>query len=798
MNDSNEEKDNNKDFNNNNYDPTKEAFFSDLGGMEDEIASEAYELVAHALSLIESQFYDDSIEILRQAIGLYEQINRKAEVEALYRKISEIYVLKENLFKEHEIESEFGLTSLDDVRSIELEEKNLSNQAKSKVLEASQLVETGDFEAALDKYDEAIKIYRSINEHAEIKVIDKLIEDCYNKKAEFLRTTKKAELESQTAPSEEKIKVEKLKAFEEAKIKESETSEQALEIVGRATDLVKIHQYDEALQLYEQGARLFQEINWINEAKRILNTIEKVKVEKESYLRELELIEKETEIQEKTYEHKEKEFLEKARMEEQVKLQAEAKKIRELSEKRREEEEFKKQITDIVNKVEKMAREYDLKLKKEIRNNLLVSKCVYPDVIKIYEEVRDKVNERGWQNEVVIYNQQIIHYKDLLEKDIRLREIEAQKAEKDKEYEEMLKAKAQQVVPGEIFVKKELKEDSSERDYRKQIEELINSAEKMAREYEIAFKKAIKMGDLSLESKFPIIIDFYTQAKNIAIEKGWSQEVAIYTSQIKRFSDLLEKEKNVREIEAKKAEEKQEFEKTLKIKESPGIDFEKLKSIEIQKKEDKLFQKEITDLVDRAEKLARDYEIAMKKAVKKGKLIDESPYPEIIEIYNLIREKVFDRGWQDQVSIYTNQIKIYQEKMKNDLKLREIEAQKIEKEKQFEELQKVKKKQKSSDFGLDKLKIEEEKLIQDDKFEQEIDQMVDKNEKIARDYEVSIKKGDFEKKCPYEDIIDSYKEIRKKVYARGWKEEAEVYFNQIKLYEEKLEKDKRLRELEAQ
>ena len=84
-------------------DPTKEAFFSDMSEMEGEIAEEAYELVEHALSLIDSQYYDDAIEILRQAIGLYSQINKEEEITAIRNKISELYILKEQAFREVEI-----------------------------------------------------------------------------------------------------------------------------------------------------------------------------------------------------------------------------------------------------------------------------------------------------------------------------------------------------------------------------------------------------------------------------------------------------------------------------------------------------------------------------------------------------------------------------------------------------------------------------------------------------------------------------------------------------------------------
>ena len=43
-------------------DKTKDAFFTDLLEMEDQLDEEAYELVEHGISLIDQQFYDDAIE----------------------------------------------------------------------------------------------------------------------------------------------------------------------------------------------------------------------------------------------------------------------------------------------------------------------------------------------------------------------------------------------------------------------------------------------------------------------------------------------------------------------------------------------------------------------------------------------------------------------------------------------------------------------------------------------------------------------------------------------------------------
>ncbi len=147
-----EQKDNNQKFNDTNPDPTKVAFFSDMGNMEEEIASEAIELVTHALSLIEARFYDDSIEILRQAIGLYDQISRIAEVDALNNKISEIYLLKEQSFRESELETDTIIENSQEKVLLEQNEEELYNQADSLIVEALQLVTNEKFDEALDNY----------------------------------------------------------------------------------------------------------------------------------------------------------------------------------------------------------------------------------------------------------------------------------------------------------------------------------------------------------------------------------------------------------------------------------------------------------------------------------------------------------------------------------------------------------------------------------------------------------------------------------------------------------------------
>ena len=99
---------------------------------------------------------------------------------------------------------------------------------------------------------------------------------------------------------------------------------------------------------------------------------------------------------------------------------------------------------------------------------------------------------------------------------------------------------------------------------------------------------------------------------------------------------------------------------------------------------------EIDTLVDKAEKMARDYELALKKALKEGRLIEESPYRKIIEIYKRIVDNFISKGWKDQALIYADQIKFYQDKWERDKKLRKLEYQKIQRHKNYRDSSKVK------------------------------------------------------------------------------------------------------------
>ena len=91
----------------------------------------------------------------------------------------------------------------------------------------------------------------------------------------------------------------------------------------------------------------------------------------------------------------------------------------------------------------------------------------------------------------------------------------------------------------------------------------------------------------------------------------------------------------------------------------------------------------------------------------------------------------------------------------------------------------------------------EEKKKDKLKESEEIFNMISNAERIAKEYEKEIRMDIIlHLDCLYEKIIEIYKEVKKRFESIGWKEESNKLIDSIRYYNDKLEKDKRLREIE--
>ncbi len=804
------------DFDENGFDPTKEAFFSDLMEGEEEIAFEGYELVEHAISLINSRYFDDAVEVLRQAIGVYSQINRDTEIEAINQKISEIYLIKEQEFRKRKEQEELTSEILVEQKLVEIKEEkkekleseqegleiNLENTAKELIEQGNQLIIIEEFDEALDKFDQAIKINEELKNDSEIEKIFKLIEECYNKKAIFLRKARKEgemeetleETEQEMLLREKEARQLKLKDFELQKKLEREMSEKAYDLMGKGTELANNKDYDMAIKAYEEAAALFEELKWDYERHKVIETIEKFKQDKEKLvvLREKIKAMEEVKIPQVSREH---ELLEDERETQKV-LEAEAlvKKRQELEKQKEEDAKFEELISSMVDKAEKIAREYESAMRVAIREGSVIEKCPYPEVIDIYMEIREKLIEKGWRKHLEPYDNQIKIYHEKLEKDKVLREVEAQKIQKQKDIEDIHKIKEEESIDEEIIKKKELEKQKEENaKFEELISSMVNQAEKIARTYESALKIAIREKTSLPDCPYPDIIEIYSGVREKLIEKGWKSHLEPYNNQIKIYRDKLEKDKNLREVEIQKTKRQQAIEDMHRIKEiEPPISKEAIiKGVEKQKSEAKeiSIDQEVDDLLDKIQKMDREYT----NSIKKGKFI-MCPYPEIIQMYDNIIKILIDNGRLQEATAYKNSIRLYNEKLEKDKKLRAIEAQKAEKAKKVITPQVSK--QETEDLKRQKIRELEEKKKEEDNMLNVAMTLIDDAEKFVKKYELALKTDILNQISPYDSAISAYKEARKIFQKIGWVDEANRLIETIKFYKDKKVKDEKLRALE--
>ncbi|MBY8983006.1 MAG: hypothetical protein KGD57_08660 [Candidatus Lokiarchaeota archaeon] len=211
------------------------------------------------------------------------------------------------------------------------------------------------------------------------------------------------------------------------------------------------------------------------------------------------------------------------------------------------------------------------------------------------------------------------------------------------------------------------------------------------------------------------------------------------------------------------------------------------------------FEEEIGSMVNKANKLARSYEITLKK----GGFEQECPYFEIIEIYKDIINKLLDKGWISQLENYSREIEIYKKKLEKDKNLREIENQKISKQKAFERARKINEVDsveavlQSLDNEMRVLTFEEKKQEKDKEFNKILN-LIDNAEKIVKEYKKNIKKSNvLEIDSPYEEVLNIYEKAKERFKDLGWKDASNKLLDSIDFYKQELEKDQNLREYEA-
>jgi len=787
----------------------------------------AYDYLGNGSDFGQSNQFDKAIEKYMQAKNIFQEIGWTSEVPKVEQLIKELNE-KKNVFlkiqekrlkiikkkkkiteKEQEIISQHGefLQKSEDVKKTKLniyqqkkqKEKDLSMEAYDLLGEASELIQSNEFEKALKIYNQVIKLFNEINWQSEIPKIQQFIKDLEEKQKKFMKLQQE-QLKKQEVSKEifeksqefllkqqelkkyvENAKDTKSKAYQQKKQKEKDLSIEAYDLLGEASELEEENQFDEALENYLLATEIFKEIGWHSEVPKIQELIKKLKMKKNKYLKLL-LKEKERQAQLQIQQNKLKEL----EVIKQESLQKESiqkeEKLKKLEQQKKEQKRIEKEIQYKVNYVGKLERDYEKALKK----GKFDQQNPYREIISTYEEIIEILKETGWTDQINPYKETIKHYEEKLTRDEKLREIERQKQE-----EELISTiPVEDQIENQVLTDKRKKLEQKKKEQKrieKEIQERVNYAEQLKREYDLALRKK----DFSQKAPYNEIILIYEDIIKILKEVEWMDQIKPYRGTIKHYEQKLTHDLKLRELER----QKQEIDEGIITPLADDAKSQEItdKRIELEQKKLKLqhIENEIQDRVNYAESIEREYELALKK--KDFSL--ESPFDEIILIYEELIEILKNAGWIDQIKPYSETIKHYEEKSIRDIRLRELERQK--QEKKLISITIDEDGAKTQEM-LDKQMELETKKKKQERIEEEIQKKVNYAESLVREYELALRKKDFSKVCPYENIIEIYEDIIEILKETGWTDQIKLYRETIKHNEQKLVHDKKFREFERQ
>ena len=506
---------------------TKPAFPPELN--ENEIIGKATNLVEQALIKIGVKAYEEAIVLLRKAKGFYSQIDKKDEIEAIRRRISEIYILKEQ-------SNDIDLEVIDNENKEP--EVELSDKAIKAIREAKILIEIEEFDDALNKYDEAIEIYKSTNNESKIAQIYELIDKCYDSKSEFLKKPKlmvtqkediidTAAIQRKELEAQEKLK--RIQELERKKEEETNFENKINRMVNHANKLERDYEsekkkaikdgnllsseapYEHIINIYNEIQKLLVDRGWgesANQYNAQIKFCEEKRVNDQK-LREIEI----QKVQ------KQEEYDAHLKFKENGEQKVENHKLKAAQQKYQkdlEDEFFQTQITEVINNAERAAYEYEKKRTKAIKEGALDFESIYPKLINVYNQIIDKLKKRGWVEQTSIYSNEITILKNKQKNDERLREIEAQKIMKQREYDQFIKVNNHKVQP-------KINTDK----FETQIYDLIDQALQKERKYEISLRRG-----KNESPPYEEIIDIYTRVKDMIVKMGKPDEAKIYDEQI--------------------------------------------------------------------------------------------------------------------------------------------------------------------------------------------------------------------------------------------------------------------------
>ncbi|MFX1312237.1 MAG: hypothetical protein ACFFHD_06455, partial [Promethearchaeota archaeon] len=553
-------------------------------------------IIKDAIQMIHEKKKEDDLKNTRE----YELNLRRKQEELLFQQqIAEKMKLEQLKMKEKQEE----LKKLEDNR---LKTEKRKDEAFKILEEAQKSIEQNDFDKAITLYKNVANIFREIQWHDEIDLIQRSITAVENKKHQ-MEVKKQMELkESLEQEQEEKLFRELIseemknqrEKFEQREIKlrkeEEELAyrekkrEESFKLLDKAQNLLSKGEFEESIEIYRDVANIFAQIEWEDEIPILENAIQNImKKQREDEILKSKLLQESIDKEKADYE-----FMER--------IQLYRKKEQTMA--LEEEDHLKNQKLISAQNLAEQQEAFKL----VDSGYELLKNQDFDSAIISYQRAIDILTEIGWTSE----------YLNLLTDTIMTIEKRKKDLKKQKEIEHELKVKQQQE---EQQFQSKISESMLKEKKKLELKELeIKKRERLSQKMESRKIEAFQIMDqaekLLKQVEYEKATELYRNAEIILSEIGFPTNLireTIKKIQTKNREEITTKQK---ELENKLQKEREQFEFQQKIAESIKINEMKIKNKQKELERQKEYRVYMEKKKDEAFNILDEAEIYMNQA----------------------------------------------------------------------------------------------------------------------------------------------------------------------------------------
>ena len=445
----------------------------------------------------------------------------------------------------------------------------------------------------------------------------------------------------------------------------------------------------------------------------------------------------------------------------------------------------------LIDDAERAVKKYELSIKTDV----LLYKSPYKNAIANYKKAKDLFQKIGWNDEASQLISTIKFYKEKLEKDENLREIEKSKLEKPEEKWMVAKVDTEKELFGrekrisEYEQKKKKKDKLAEGIFNE-----IHKAERLAKDYEFRKRGVL----IEQEAPYEDILEIYRVARKSFEEIGWMEESMKLISTVQFYKEKFENDNKLRALERRK-----EIERDDALKAQQNLLHQAREEQEKLVKTRKENQLKRKANVDELETIKGKAFILMDQAKAE---LEINNFDKAIELYNQSEAIFSEISWKEGINMIKDSIttikrrkqsyELEQKTLEEEkLKRLETEAQLEDKFAKAEELRKLQQEEKRKEF----LKVQSEKQREREKSEEAY--AILEQGTILLEYK------------KFDEAYEKYVEARKIFNQISWKQEVSRINNDLlfklkrerktfevlkDIKEKKVEEDKAMEELKKE